>query len=795
MASLSPAHVPGCARLKIARLKAFRLNVYEVTTPVYIDGVPVVSGPGQGLLIEGASVTHALNDQVDTAQFTARGWTPRAGQRIDVYSGEVDKNKQLFGGRIVETTARYLSKAAAANVVTDVHCIDTTWLLTRWKVRGTYIGWSATAIIQDILGAFTQGFTASIEAGLPVIAAITFDNENVDAALTAICKQVGAYWFVNYSSVVRVFTVADQTANPITQAKPGQSNDVAITEDLSQVSTRIIGLGGGVAASVDVAAGAAELPVDLGIGAGQPQWYPSTGGIVQVAAQRVTYTQLRGTTGRGAILGTGNAPTSAPSLAPTAGAGLGTGTYRYAMTNITAAGETLIGPTAAAQTGAGNPTINAFSVRASAYVANATMYPHNANIQWRISILYQGSTNSVGPQTGFVNTGDKYPEIGVGPIATDPITGHQYPSWLLSRCPAKIVQIVFYRTTSGGTTVYVWDVLNGVSEGVNGWLLLTGDVTNADLPLQGGYPASSGGTQNQITVTLPAVSSPSVISRGLFRTAVNGSALQRVTNIATGTNAFVDATPDASLAGPPPATDTSLLREDGQIAVGATQVLVTDVQPFIDDGGTAGGWASVGNLPVRYTGISGSYLTGVPASGSGSVTSTVRYGSQVLVQPRLSGIPASGVGALTQGARKGDTVALRMEVEDSAAMQAMADRLGQSGNIYAGLIEFVVTDSTLGPTELLAVIRATLTERKDPIQTVAYWTRDSTHDVGRLVTITTTTPPINGTFRIQRVTFSEIAIAGARTTIRPKRTISATNKLYIFSDLLRQIRGRESSEQ
>ena len=339
----------------------------------------------------------------------------------------------------------------------------------------------------------------------------------------------------------------------------------------------------------------------------------------------------------------------------------------------------------------------------------------------------------------------------------------------------------------------MWDVLNGVSEGVNGWLLLTGDVTEADLPLQGGYPSSAGGAQNQITVTLPAVPSPSVTYRGLFRTAVNGSALKRVTNITAATATYVDAIADASLGAAPPATDTSLLREDGQIAAGATSALVTDVTPFADDGGAAGGWATIGNLVVRYGGISGSSLIDIPPSGTGSVTATVRYGAQVLVQPRLTGIPAGpGGGALMYGARKGDTVAIRLEIEDTAAMQAMADRLGQSGNIYAGLIEYVLTDSALGPTELLAVMQATLAERKDPIKTLTYWTRDDSHEIGRLVTVNLTTPVVAGTFRIKRVTFSEIAIAGARTTIRPKRTIEATNKLYIFSDLLRQIRGRDT---
>lgn len=789
MASLAPTHIAGCARVGIARLNAFRLNVYEPITIVRIDGADPSTGPGTGLLIEGATVQQQLNEQVDTASFRARGWTPKAGQRIAVYTGDAVTPFQMFGGRILETKRSYLSKSAAPNVYTDIQCIDPTWLMGRWKVLGSWTNLSATAIIWDIVSRFTRGVTLNnLQGGLPVIDAITFTNESVPQCLTTVCSQIGAYWFIDYAGDLHVFTVADTTATPITQAAPGPSSDHALAEDLSQVATRIIGLGGGVGATVDVAVGRTEIPVALG--QGQIAWYPTSGGIVQTAAQRLTYTAVRGDSGKGALLGTGNAPTSKPALVPTVGAGLGTGTYQYAVTNITAAGETMVGPAGSVQTGLGNPTISAFTVRASPYVANPTQYTPNANIQWRISILYDGGTNSTSPQTGFVNTGNKYPEVGVGPLAIDPVTGHQYPSWLISRCPARIVQIVFYRTTNGGTTVYTWDVMNGVSEGVNGWLMLTGDVAEADLPFQGGYPAASSGAQNRVTVTMPASPSSSVTQRGLFRTAVNGSALLRLANIPVATTSYLDTNADSALTTAPPATDTSALREDGQILVGATEMLVTDVTPFANDGGATGGWVQLGNLPVRYSGITGSKLTGIPTTGVGSITSVVRYGTEVLVHPRLVGIPAAGAGAIVTPIRQGDTITLRMEVQDDAAALALAQRFGSS-DLYDGLVELVVSDSRFGPTELQANIRATLAERKDPKLTLTYATRDPSNEVGRLVTINLTTPLITGTYRIQRVTFTEIAIAGGARLLQPKRLIEATNKLYTFADILRQLRGRE----
>jgi hypothetical protein len=802
LASLSPGHIPGCARLGIARLNAFRLNVYEPVWSFTIPGGVPHAGPGTGFLIEGANIQHVLNDQTDTASFRARGWRPVTGMPIAVYVGDRSPGRQVFGGPILETTHRYLSLPDDAHVVTDISCVDPTWLMQRTKVLAVYTNASATAIIVDLIARFTRQISvAHVQPGLPVIAALTFTNENVPTCLTTICQQIGAYWFLDYQNDLHVFTVADQPANPITQANPGESGDHALTEDLSQVATRILGLGGGVSASVDLPAGSLELPVDLGTPQITYPWYPNAG-LVQTGAQRLTYSNLRGTSGRGAILGTGNAPTVAPTLAPAPGTGLAPGTYQWAVTFTTPAGETLLGPAAVAATGEPAPTLTPSNVRPGYQQANPAKYTPNANLMWRVSVLYAGSTYSLGPASGPWNVGDRIPEVGVGPIATDPVTGHQYNSWLQSRCPAKIIQTTIYRSANNGATVYAWQFWDGPIPTPDGWITVGGNVNEVDLGSQPQYPTGPVATFNAITVTLPKSSSPTVSGRSLFRTAVNGAALRRLVTIADNTTAtYLDQNPDSALiagaAGDPPAHDTSLLREDGQILPGATEVIVTDITPFLDDGGAGGGWAQLGNLTVRYGGIvlsSGAgvpdKLVGVPTTGSGSITATVRYGTEILVHPRLVGIPATGLGAMAQPVRKGDAVLLRMELEDLPAATALAAKL-YSGDVRDGLVEHVVSDSRLGPTELQATLQATLLERKDPRLTLTYWTRDTTHEVGRLVTVTLTQPPISGTFRIQRITFAEIAIAGAAHPIAPKRMIEATNKLYTFADLLRRLRGRE----
>ena len=50
----SHPHIPGCARLNVARLNAFRLNFYESLTIVQIGGVD----RSRNVRIAGAAVQH-----------------------------------------------------------------------------------------------------------------------------------------------------------------------------------------------------------------------------------------------------------------------------------------------------------------------------------------------------------------------------------------------------------------------------------------------------------------------------------------------------------------------------------------------------------------------------------------------------------------------------------------------------------------------------------------------------------------------------------------------------------------
>jgi hypothetical protein len=782
MAAVSPSHRPGCARLGFARLKAFRLNVYESIALGYVNGVPVTAGAaGTGLRIEGASIDQILNDQVDTASFRTRGFVPVAGQTIAVYDGEATATHQLFGGRILETTQRYESRKQ--NRAHDIRCVDPTWLLNRRTVLATYVGYSATAIVLDLIARWARGVTTrAVGAGLPVVDEITFTNEYVPVCLTAICERIGGHWYLDYTGDLHVFLSETPDANSITDATPHGAADLALTEDLSQVVTKVIGRGGGARASVDTPVGAPELPVDED----QQTWYATGGGIVETGTQIVSYGGVRGRGGAGALVGTTNAP-AAPALWRAAYGSLGVGTYQYGGTFVTAAGESGIGPLASIVVSGAGYTAPVAPTRYQRTGGSSGMV-NGGTYKFLWSFLYQGGGRVNGAVlTQVVNGADWEVYVGT-PAGINNVLTHYFPELAPSQGPIGLIEI--YRTTNGGSAFYLdkqWLANEFASKGEGYWYVGTYR-TDATLVTQPTLPAP-GGTFSAVYLSdIPVSPSSSVTSRKIYRTTANGSQPKLLTTIANNTaTTYTDTAADAALGANPPASDTSGLTDNRSVQAGATELPVSSTAAFTADGGA--GWVRVGTIPVRYTGVGAGVLTGIPATGPGALTAPVRYGTQVIVQPRLVGIPASGPGAISAAIARGDTITIRLEKIDTAARDVMAARLG--GSAEDGVIEIVVSDSRFDLVELQEHLDATLLDRKDPQLTLTFTSRDLSLQVGRLITVNTTEPPISGTFRIHKIGLSEIAVSGGRATVHPLKTVEASSQIYKFTDLLRRLRSVE----
>jgi hypothetical protein len=199
----------------------------------------------------------------------------------------------------------------------------------------------------------------------------------------------------------------------------------------------------------------------------------------------------------------------------------------------------------------------------------------------------------------------------------------------------------------------------------------------------------------------------------------------------------------------------------------------------------AGGWAVSGSQIIRYTGISGNALTGVPPSGVGSIGATITFNVSAVAAPLLIGVPASGAGAIKYPILKGDPVNIFVQEDDLAAQAAVRAQIPGSD----GIIEDELQDRRLSYTEGKARCRARLnmlaardTEGKVGIVSVHYTCRDINSQAGATVTINIG-PPINltGDFLIQRVAASQFQIPN----LPPTYQVEASSVRFSAEALLR----------
>jgi hypothetical protein len=487
-------------------------------------------------------------------------------------------------------------------------------------------------------------------------------------------------------------------------------------------------------------------------------------------------------TGNGAILGytsvqalgtptlTGQpaAPTSAPSSAIAAGTGLSSGVYKQAYTFVTAAGESLPSPL---------KTIDATSLSAPS-APTVTEDPLTGGG----SLCFAGDTleavytyeNAVGETVASAS--GSYVAAFTGRWANIAVVA----SSVVSATHIKI----YYRINGGAwQQANLYDLIvnggdrnspigNEVPNTTKGWRWPSS--TGAGSP-----PGSDTSTALQLAVSGIALGPATTTSRKVYRTAVGGSQLKLQQTIAnnTATTGAQDSTADGSLGANVPTTDTSgLTITQGQINAGSTT---------LDTAGWSGpsaGWANVGSQAVRYTGVTGNQLTGIPASGAGSLLATVRFGTIVAPAPSLLGITGLSAAML-----KGAAINVWVQRDDTTAqgVQAALDSaagLSPADGIYEGP---PIVDTSLDAATMAQHCDAKLAQLSYPIVTVTYACRDLKTKSGKTVHIHVTNPPIGPyDLAIQDVTIDEI---GVHSGLNPRFTVTASTMRYSLDDILRRL--------
>lgn len=344
------------------RLNNFRLNyltpAQAAERPTHIriilGGIDITRPDAPVRVIyKSLTIRDVLFDAPNTCALTLYGSAaPHVGQPLEVWINS-DAPVLLFGGELQTVDRTY--KGRPTTVLHPVTAIDDTARANKYRPFGWFQNVSATAVAQSLIATYAPGFSsAGVEAGLPPVT-ITFDGSEagMKGCLTALAKLIGAYWYFEAKTLYFFVTPPGTPPDPIDETPGRFLHDPAIsyTIDKSQVRTRVYGKGAGTQIAATLAANEALVPV-----ANTEMFNPAGGRAIAAVTpdgatfRVVTYTGLlRG--GGGGLVGPGAAPSATPGLALADGTGVDTGLHKYAYTFVTAAGESLPGPTAAITVG------------------------------------------------------------------------------------------------------------------------------------------------------------------------------------------------------------------------------------------------------------------------------------------------------------------------------------------------------------------------------------------------------------------------------------------------------------
>lgn len=730
----------------------------------------------QGVLIGSLSITQELDETADTCRFTVNGGVPSIGDEVIITLGS--KNAApLFAGYGLTVTQKYVGDRPA-NVQADIAAVDYTWQLGFVLVTAQYRNQTAGAIVQDLVTRYAgaNGFTATaVDPNFVYLDEITFTNEDLLNAITRTMRRAGGYWYCDYQRNVHAFLT--ETGNgppePLTPSHKSLADVVRQTER-TQVLTRVYVEGRGSRLLGAVASGDTMIPLDavdmFTVAAdvfAKASFQGAEGG-----AQHLSFAGVVVGAG-GAIVGPGVTPSAALVAAAVTGAGIELGAHQYAYTWVTASGETLPSPVASVTHEAravANPTDALQGVPLSSPGALVPGGSYRYKYGWSLDA-------AVPPQ--FVTLASP----ASSPVAAS-AQGNILGAIKYSSDPA-VTQVNVYRTTAGGSTFYFYLRLPNYPEaGGSVSSVELGANSDANMVAQGILePSANTATVSTGRTALSgiAVGPSAVTSRKLYRTTANTTPLKLLTTIANNTaTTHTDTASDATLGAAPPATNTAALPQpSGQVAQGDTAIVVTSTAAFL----SGGGWAVVGNgeQVIRYTALSGNQLTGIPSSGTGSITASIAYGSNITAAPMLTGIPASGPRSIVRPLTAGDEIYLVVQVDDPTAQSGLAADVGG-----AGVREEWVQDRRLSIAEARARGRATLALRPLDTQTLGYRCRDLRTQVGKFVTANLPAPTnITGDYRILAVTIDNFR---PRPNQYPTFSVRASSTHFSFDDWLRRMR-------
>lgn len=282
------------ARSGIMRSGASRSGYYQSYLIVRVGGVDRSAKVEKGTL----SIDYARGQQTDTGSMSVFGFDPSPGQTVIVADGALDN--RVFGGTIQTTHQDQEFGKATSKKLWGVTLTDWTWMLNRRRVIKQYpAGMPANLAAADLITSYGSGFSiAKIRSGAPALTGpLSFRGTPLGEAVAQLADAVNWLCYTDPDQVVHFASMETDQAPTALQVGTYTYDNLELLFDVSQIRTRMYGVGGGAQTTAPVPASSTSIPVN------ECGWYSATGGFILAGSNIITYTGVSTSSGEGNVTG------------------------------------------------------------------------------------------------------------------------------------------------------------------------------------------------------------------------------------------------------------------------------------------------------------------------------------------------------------------------------------------------------------------------------------------------------------------------------------------------------------
>jgi hypothetical protein len=248
-----------------------------------------------GMLIgSGFRISHAVG-RPSTCTFSTLS-PLQEGQQIKIIDDGA--HHLLFGGT-VDTVS--FTKQDGAPTIYDIACTDWVWLANKdTEIYETFVNVDVNTAVTRVIE-YTDPAIGIMPGSIPESLGkinMTIDGSNFEQAINDIAKAAKSNWKLTAHKRLDMYQTEVPSGHVLTLVNDSRVKILAFQNQLSQIRTRVTGLGGGSQTSGVTLYGSSTIEVK------ETGWYSSSGGTVKITGlPPLTYTGVSTASGPGFITG------------------------------------------------------------------------------------------------------------------------------------------------------------------------------------------------------------------------------------------------------------------------------------------------------------------------------------------------------------------------------------------------------------------------------------------------------------------------------------------------------------